>query len=113
MRDFHDPYLLACAGMTVNTHEVHPEPVELLPVAAGAAAAGFLAAGAAERSIACWCSLAGGSRATSTSPRSTIPGSKIISVQRRRSPLKDRPDFLSIDATFLVWRVSMRVSWLS
>ncbi len=37
--------------MTVNIHEVHPDQAELLLVAAGAAAAGFSAAGAAERII--------------------------------------------------------------
>ncbi len=31
--------------MTVNIHEVHPDQAELLLVAAGAAAAGFVAAG--------------------------------------------------------------------
>ena len=71
---------------------------------------GFFCTGSA---AGCWCSRAGGSRATSTSPRSTTPGSKIISVQRRRSSLQDRWDFSSINPTFLVWRVSLRVSWLS
>ena len=44
MRDPHDLHLLTCAGMALNTHEVHPERAELLLGAAGAAAAGSPAA---------------------------------------------------------------------
>ena len=29
-REFYDPLLLACAGMAVNIHSVHPEQAELL-----------------------------------------------------------------------------------
>ena len=37
--------------MAANIHELHPDQAELLLVAAGAAAAGFSAAGAAERIV--------------------------------------------------------------
>ena len=37
--------------MAANIHELHPDQAELLLVAAGAAAAGFPAAGAAERIV--------------------------------------------------------------
>ena len=66
MRDPHDLHPLTCAGMALNTHEVHHEQAELLLGAAGAAAAGFPAACAAKRSVGGWCLRAGGPRATKT-----------------------------------------------
>ena len=82
MRDPHDLHLLTCAGMALNTHEVHPERTELLLGAAGAAAAGFPAACAARRRVVSWCSRADGPRATSPWPQSMIPGIFGIYVRR-------------------------------
>ena len=46
-REFHDLFLLACAGMAVNIHTVHPEQAELLLDAAAAPAVRFWSADAA------------------------------------------------------------------
>ena len=95
-RTCHNLHPPACAGVALNTQQVHPEQAELLLVAAGSAAAGFPAAGAAQRSAAGWCSHAGGSRATKTSPQVMILGSPSIYIQQRVSPSKDRPDLLRV-----------------
>ena len=84
--------------MALNTHETHPEQAELLLGAAGAAAAGYPAACAARRRVDGWCSRAGGPRATSPSPRSMIPGTFGIFVQRRISSLKIDEPFASLCA---------------
>ena len=74
-REFHDLLLLACAGMAVNIHCVHPEQAELLLDAAAAPAVRFRSADAARPRAAGWCSRATSSRATRSPPLTTIKGS--------------------------------------
>ena len=89
--------------MAANIHELHPDQAELLLVAAGAAAAGFSAAGAAERIVdalvlARWRAARDKYHASGNDPgvhhhlRSTVQ----IVVKRSTGLFIDRPNVFSV-----------------